>query len=1587
MTTIASFALLAANAAFAQVYTHETYGQELDKTTRVQSLDHSGQFGEMVDLNSGAVSFRKTVVEVPGNNRLRVAIDYALNLKTSASNAPMYYWDRELPYIEGTHGKDSGWVVGIPGNYSNQRCSHSSAKLGAPVIRSTKPPINNFNREEYWNGNSLVVPGGEGGVIRPLDADESRPSGMDVHWATNSGWRFTCYQLPSGGEGFVGHNQNGDKLYFGAPVADTELFQIMNSFAPYNETWIDIVSYRMYLTRIEDRFGNWVKYEPHQVTSSDGRTITIERSGSNSIFKTGGRTWTVSGSNVLNPDGSSWSLARSGQFGWAGDQQAFGDTCRTAQSIPSIIGGGVTVTVTAESGAKGVFRVEPRRHGYSYVPYQCYRSMPPYGPEHSYPNQLYYMDQVSLVSRSVEGAGVQPYQEVIDYGQLNACYGSGSTTPPDQCQSNSPVTKTVTLTRSDGLVRRFVYGNKWGDNAGLLLSEQIGSAKRTDYSYAFFNDQIPRGSREYGKRQFFYNMHEYKLVRVKSTTITQQGTSFAYKVESFDSFARPTRITRSSNITSSPVRTDLIAYHDNLARWVLGQPSRLTVNGIVVSETGYSSYAQPLTFRLFGKLQWTRTYDVATAGQMGAIKTIKDGNNNVTTLTNWKRGIPQSVAYADGTTQSAVVNDAGSITRVTNENGFATNYAYDPMGRLSQIAYPTGDSTAWNATSFVFEQRAGSAYGLPGGHWRQVVSTGNGRKLTYFDALWRPVLVQEYDTGNVTATNRFTRYAYDHEGRTTFASYPVSSVSSLSAVTQGTHTSYDALGRTTTVRQNSELGDLVTAYSYLSNTSGYYTRITDPKGNQTRIFYQAFDQPSEDYPTVLASPGGRTDIVRDVFGKPKSITRSGGGVSATRSYLYDANQLLCKAVDPETRATILAYDGAGNLAWSKTGSGYTNVSNCNGDTVPAADRTVRTYDKRNRLKSVTYPDNLGNTTYSYTPDGLLAQVLADNGASNLVYNNYVYNKRRLLTGESMDWSNVSYGIGYGYNANGHLASHVYPGGVTVAYAPNALGQPTQAGTWATNVSYHPSGAIKQFTYGNGVVHTMTPNSRGLPERIRDAYSGATSPILPVDESYDYDGNGNVVAISDARTGQRGNRDMIYDGIDRLTRVDSSMFGMALYTYDALDNLRRVQVGTTAMRPARDHTYEYDAQNRLSRIANTAGGTAVTSLGYDLQGNIISRAGASYSFDFGNRLRSANQGGTVSSYVYDGHGRRVRDAVGGSKYSQYNRDGVLMFARNLRGATYTSQQYIHLGGRLIAIRTQDSDTGSVFNQYQHTDALGSVVARSSQGRTSVLYSEYEPYGALSNRANHDQPAYTGHVQDAATGLTYMQQRYYDPQLGVFLSVDPVTAHSNPISQFHRYRYANNNPYRFIDPDGRQSVGEMIDAGAEGCGPVSCAGWALLKGAWSTLGAEGVSQWYDKGWSSVDGGNRVGAGLEIAAVLPPLKLLGGARLLAKEGNTALGFSRPQLQHAFKHAVDFGVPGNASNSTMAELSTAIQRHVDSDSTIAIQGTYARGNLAVTHFVNPNTGLNVMKDASGNFLSGWRLSDQQLKHVLESGRLGGGK
>ncbi len=67
-------------------------------------------------------------------------------------------------------------------------------------------------------------------------------------------------------------------------------------------------------------------------------------------------------------------------------------------------------------------------------------------------------------------------------------------------------------------------------------------------------------------------------------------------------------------------------------------------------------------------------------------------------------------------------------------------------------------------------------------------------------------------------------------------------------------------------------------------------------------------------------------ISRDAFDKPVQITRSGGGLSASRQYVYDSYQRLCKTIEPESGATLLDYDGADNTIWRAVGTTLTGLT-------------------------------------------------------------------------------------------------------------------------------------------------------------------------------------------------------------------------------------------------------------------------------------------------------------------------------------------------------------------------------------------------------------------------------------------------------------------------------------------------------------------------------------------------------------------------------------------------------------------------------------------------------------------------------------
>lgn len=141
------------------------------------------------------------------------------------------------------------------------------------------------------------------------------------------------------------------------------------------------------------------------------------------------------------------------------------------------------------------------------------------------------------------------------------------------------------------------------------------------------------------------------------------------------------------------------------------------------------------------------------------------------------------------------------------------------------------------------------------------------------------------------------------------------------------------------------------------------------------------------------------------------------------------------------------------------------------------------------------------------------------------------------------------------------------------------------------------------------------------------------------------------------------------------------------------------------------------------------------------------------------------------------------------------------------------------GLLLAGASKAQDT--VY--YYSSDTLHSEVVITDASRNVVERTHFAPYGQVLNRTLRDGPGYTGHEEDPESSLVYMQQRYYDPESGRFLSSDPV-ATTDDGGGFNRYAYVGNDPMDKTDPSGEEGVGggwldETIAMGNADNGPLS------------------------------------------------------------------------------------------------------------------------------------------------------------------------
>src|SRR6266705_4542076 len=141
-------------------------------------------------------------------------------------------------------------------------------------------------------------------------------------------------------------------------------------------------------------------------------------------------------------------------------------------------------------------------------------------------------------------------------------------------------------------------------------------------------------------------------------------------------------------------------------------------------------------------------------------------------------------------------------------------------------------------------------------------------------------------------------------------------------------------------------------------------------------------------------------------------------------------------------------------------------------------------------------------------------------------------------------------------------------------------------------------------------------------------------------------------------------------------------------------------------------------------------------------------------------------------------------------------------------TLTAKAFDNQGASGVSAPVTVTVSGSI--TYLHNDFAGNPIAATDANGNLLWKENFRPYGdRLNNQAAAagNRQWFAGKPADADTGLSYFGARYYDPTLGRFMGVDTEGFNEKSLHTFNRYAYGNNNPYKYIDIDGRFSILEI------------------------------------------------------------------------------------------------------------------------------------------------------------------------------------
>lgn len=744
--------------------------------------------------------------------------------------------------------------------------------------------------------------------------------------------------------------------------------------------------------------------------------------------------------------------------------------------------------------------------------------------------------------------------------------------------------------------------------------------------------------------------------------------------------------------------------------------------------------------------------------------------------------IPGHYEYQDGEegTRIRVWIPTQNIPTPRPDGFKATLFTYDAYGREISRKDPNGITTT---TAYGFEATKGLA--------TRTVTVGAGTAdamTTAFltDAAGRLVQV-------VDAKNQVTTYAYDAADRILeVRQYPSSTGTGTAANPVGTpqvrQWVYDALGQLVVLDQPESGVTYTTAYNLLGKPTRSVYGLPrgwrpatlageDPSAASTpgvKVLTTTYD--AQGRVTSLVSADGSVNhaLIYDEVGRGASkgkltTATTGKGVSRQLTYggLNGRLSALTRVVDGQVFTQTMGYNLDGTLK-ERTYPGHAT---------PAAVGPLQTlgYDPATGLPTSTSLGGALLASLNYLEDSWALKSLSFGAAGSKGHSAFVYGPDQVrlaaMTHKASPTATTPFRTWtYGYDAAGRLHTDGEDW-----YAYDSLGRLTQVMARdldpATQTTQGSALALRQsFTYDSFGNRTKLTS-----ERVNGWAYGTTPPATP---------------STTALTGET--RDLLSYALN------ASELAALAPTNQLPATLGGVATGA-----------RYDTLGNLTRLLRKVGDWSTQeTLTYDALGRVTSLSDAKRA--------------TTETYLHDDEGLRIKvsdSATGKVTYHLYNeaRQLIASFEKVGTGPLTWKKDIVYVGTKEVAELDSTGKTWVTFVDHLGSPRFvwnGIPPTGGKPDGVNLLEQKFLPFGeSLTDPATQTKIAkgFTNHEQTEASGLIYMQARFYAPWFGRFLSPDPARdQHFEETQSWNIYSYVRNDPTMRTDPTGMVADGPFKNA---------------------------------------------------------------------------------------------------------------------------------------------------------------------------------